>query len=346
MLKKILSVTAILSVIFFAGCGGKNAGANEENKALKNDTIAVSTVQASEQILTINKTYIATLEGEEQANVVAKLAERIVTLKAKVGMSVAKGQLLVELDKSGASSMYYQAQAAFLNAEKDLNRMKALYAEGAISQQMLDGVTTQYNISKANFDAAKDAIELVAPISGIVTAINANAGDLAMPGMPLITIANISRIKAVVSLGEKELLDLTVAQPVKLFSDLKPDFIVNGTITEISKSADVESRTFVMKAVFANSGDRWFKPGMFCNVQSQKKSGQKSIVIPVGAIVLKGTETGTYVAENGRANYRKIITGISDGKLTEVLSGVNKSDKVVTVGTGSLYDGAYIYEAQ
>ncbi|NUN10279.1 MAG: efflux RND transporter periplasmic adaptor subunit [Ignavibacteriaceae bacterium] len=343
--RKILSLI-VVSLIIFAGCGAKKTEDQPQEKSSGVDTIAVQTESVTEDVLTLRKTFIATLEGEEQANVVAKVPERIVAINARVGSPVQKGQMLIELNKSGAGSQYYQAQAAFLNAQKDLERMKSLFAEGAISQQMLDGVQTQFNIYKANFDAAKDAIELTAPISGIVTAITVNPGDLASPGMPLITIANISRMKAVVSIGEKDMADLYAGQTVKVYSELRPDFQVTGKISEISKSANVQSRSFEMKALFANSGDRWFKPGMFCNVESEKRSSAKSLVLPSTAVVLKGSETGTYVVNNGKASYRKIITGVTDGRFTEVVSGVSKGDKVVTTGAGSVYDGATVYEAK
>lgn len=346
MSKKIFVSTVIIGLVFFAGCGAKKGEENPQSKKQITDTIAVKAEPVTETVLTVKRTFIATLEGEDQANVVAKVPERIIAINAKVGSAVTKGALLIELNKSGAGSQFYQAQAAFLNAQKDLERMKSLYAEGAISQQMLDGVQTQYNIYKANFDAAKDAIELTAPISGIVTAINVNPGDLASPGMPLITIANINRIKAVVNVGEKDLLDLHQGQSVKLSSELRPELIINGTIAEIFKSANIESRTFVMKAVFSNTGDRWFKPGMFCNVDVEKKSPQKSLVVPSASVVTKTAETGVYVVEGGIAKYKKILTGMTDGKLTEVRSGLNAGEKVVTIGLGSLYDGAAVYEAK
>src|SRR3989339_1484873 len=105
--------------------------AAKKNSALDVVPVQVTKVEQKEIILT--KSFGGTLEGETQANIVAKLPERIVAIKVKVGDVVKTGQLIILLDKAGATSQYYQAEAAYLNAKKDLDRMEALYKEGAIS---------------------------------------------------------------------------------------------------------------------------------------------------------------------------------------------------------------------
>lgn len=326
-----------LSVALLTGCGKKEEG--EQKQHVLNDTVTVQVTKAVISDIKLTKVYSGNFEGEEQANVSSKLAERITNLKAKIGEPVKEGQVIVYLDKSGATSQYYQAEAAFLNASKDLDRMKALLKEGAISQQMLDGAQTNYNISKANFDAAKSAVEIIAPISGVVTAVNMNVGDVANPGMPIVTIANIKNMKAIFGVGEAEVGNFAAGQFVEIYSDLKPDLIQKGKIVQISKSADVTSRTFEVKAVFGNTKDNWYKPGMFCRVNTTLKSKNKCVTIPNSAIT--NTEKGNFgfVIIDGKASMRNLQTGITDGKITEIISGINEGETVVTIGMNNLRDG-------
>ncbi len=333
----------ILTAILFYSCGG-NEETKENNSANNvNDTIPVQTAKVELKDLKISKTFSGTLEGEEQANIVAKIPERITSIKIKVGESVKSGQLLVELDKSGASSQYYQAEAGYLNASRDLERMKALLAEGAISQQMLHGVQTQYNIAKANFEAAKSTVELVTPIGGVVTAINANVGDLANPGMPIVVVANISSLKAIFSVGEGDISNFAVGQPTEIYSELKPVLIQKGRIQQISKSADIQSRSFEIKSVFSNTYDRWFKPGMFCRVKVELKSQKGSLLIPNLAIVNNPNSKNVFVIENGKAVLKVIQTGLTDGTFTEVLSGLKEGETIATIGMNNLKDGSHVY---
>ena len=343
MKKLLLGASCILMITIYYGCAGNEEAKSEAASKAAIEIIPVNVALAEVKDLTLMKSFSGSLEGEEQANIVAKIPERIVTIKAKVGDNIAAGKIMVELDKSGASSQYYQAQAAFLNSEKDLKRMEALYKEGAVSQQMLDGTQTAYNISKANFDAAKSAVELTSPISGVVTAVNSNIGDLASPGMPLITVASIGKMKVIFNVGEEDIQSFAVGQPAQIYSELKKSLMQNGKISQISKSADVQSRSFEIKALFNNTSDRWFKPGMFCRVNVEMKSKKGSVVIPNSAIISESNRKGVYVISQDVAHFKNIEAGITDGIVTEILSGVTKGDPVVTLGMNNLKEGSKVH---
>ena len=84
---------------------------------------------------------------------------------------------------------------------------------------------TGYDVAKANFDAARSTVEITSPISGVVTAINVNIGDLANPQMPMATVANIGRMKAKFNVGESDVPSFYVGQSVQIFSEMNPDVI-------------------------------------------------------------------------------------------------------------------------
>lgn len=319
---------------------GKNNSAEAENSAETSaqDSVAVQTTAAQRQDITIEKTFSGTLEGEEQANIVAKVSERITSINAEVGSMVKAGQVLVNLDKTGASSQYYQAQANFTNAEKNLQRMQAIYDKGAISQQTLDGAQTAYDIAKANLEAARSEVELTSPIDGVVTAVNPNVGDLATPGAPLVTVAKISRMKIIFDASEAEVQHLQAGRAVRVYSEFKPEVIAEGRITLISRSADVNSRSFEVRAQFPNTADRWFKPGMFCKAETQLISRRNTLAIPNAAIINEGQNIHVFVVQNGKAYSRPVQTGISDGTVTEIVQGLQPGEEVVTQGMNYLKD--------
>jgi RND family efflux transporter MFP subunit len=333
------SFTLFLFTLFIVSCQGETEEKGEIKNPVELDTIAVHAVNAEVRDLSLSKTYTGSIEGEEQAYIVAKISERIVDMKIRVGDYVNKGKLLVELDKIGSTSQYYQAEASYLNSKKDLDRMEVLFNEGAVSQQMRDGAQTAFNIAKANFEASKSLVELTAPISGIVTEINGEIGDLAMPGTRIITIAQINRLKAIFNAGEQDIMNLMLNQPIQVYSELKPELVMDGKIIQIAKSADVESRTFEIKGSFSNSSDKWFKPGMFCRVKIILNNKKSSITVPIISILTSGNDKAVFVVNNGKASYRKVILGIADDKYSEVLSGINVNEKIVTVGMNNLKDG-------
>jgi len=337
-----IMLLAAASVVILQSCGEKPEDTNTKDKTSYVDTISVEAQVVELKELALTKTFSGTLEGEEQANIVAKIPERIMKVNVRVGEYVKTGSVLFELDKGGASSQYYQAQAAFLNAQKNFERMKNLLKEGAISQQAFDQVETGYDVAKANFDAARSTVEITSPISGVVTVINVNIGDLANPQMPMATIANIGRMKAKFNVGESDVPSFYVGQAVQIYSEMKPEVIQTGKIYQLSNSANVQSRTFEMQAMFTNTKDRWFKPGMFCRVNVNMQTKKDALVIPIAAVVKSSNGDGIYLINEDKSYYKTITTGITDGNLIEVTSGLKAGDKIVTLGMNNLKDGTVV----
>jgi len=296
-------------------------------------------------VLIVDRTYSASLEGEEQAHIVPKLSERVAGVHVRVGQAVRADQLIVSLDKSGASSQYYQAEAAFRNAEKSLSRMKSLYAEGAVSQQTLDGAQTAYDVAHANFVAARSVVQLTTPITGVVTAIGVSIGDLAMPGVAVGTVARIDHIKAIFSLNEVDVTAISVGQEVEIVSDARPDLKVRGKVVEVARSADVRSRSFEVRALFTNTPDRWFRSGMFATVRVRISSGAAVMSVPNVAIQTDGVTSRVFVVRAGRAYVRQVRTGITDGERTAITEGLVASDSVATVGVNNLRDSSLVVPA-
>jgi membrane fusion protein, multidrug efflux system len=339
---KVLSVAVSFSFLAIQACGEKPKDNETTDKTIYIDTISVEAQTVEIKELALSKTFSGSLEGEEQANIVAKIPERIMRVNVRVGEYVKTGSVLFELDKGGASSQFYQAQAAFLNAQKNFERMKNLLKEGAVSQQDFDLMETGYDVAKANFDAARSTVEITSPISGVVTAINVNIGDLANPQMPMATIANIGRMKAKFNVGESDVPSFFVGQSVQIYSEMEPDIIQTGKIYQLSNSANVQSRTFEMQAIFTNTKDRWFKPGMFCRVNVNMQTKKDALVIPIAALVKSSNGDGIYLINEDKSYYKTITTGITDGNLIEVISGLIAGDKIVTLGMNNLKDGTVV----
>lgn len=327
---------AILAVIMI-GCGGQ--GKSPEAATQKDAYIVpveVATVEMKQ--LSVTKTYSGPLEGEEQASIIARLSERVTAVKAHVGESVEAGGLIIALDKSGPSSQFFQAEASFRNAEKTLERMKSLYAEGAISQQSLDGTQTAYDVAKANFTAARSSVELTTPIAGVVTAVNVSEGDLTAPGGSLATVAKVGRMKIIFNINETDVPNLAVGQKVTVYSETRPETKMDGRIILLSKSADSRSRSFEIKALFPNTSDRWFKPGMFCKAILEITSREKLPAIPSAALLSDGLTNRVFVIRNGHSFQREVRVGVSDGVRTAILQGLQTGDTVATVGVNNLKD--------
>ncbi len=339
-------IVGALAVIVFGltGCGAGNKdqreGPGQEKQSAR--IVPVEVAVAGQKNMTVTKTYSGTLEGEEQANIVAKISERVTSVNARVGQVVEARHIAIGLDKSGVSSQYYQAEANYRNSEKTLQRMKSLYDEGAVSLQTLDGAQTAFDVAKANFDAARSTVQLACPISGLVTAVNVNVGDLTTPGAILVTIARVGTMKVIFSINETDVASMAIGQQVMVFSETRPDVTRQGRIIQLSKSADVGSRSFEVKALFPNTPDAWFKPGMFCKAGVQLSPREKALVIPAAAVQSDGVIDRVFLVRGGQSFQQKVEVGITDGDNTEIVRGLSPGDTVATVGTNNLKDSSYV----
>lgn len=328
----LISIISVLILFLIAGCSNKQEQEKLKENEILNQTVPVNVTVVKPKSLSEDKSYSGSLEGVDQANIVAKIAERVVKIDKQVDNYVNQGETVIELDKTGPSSQFLQAQANFVNAEKNLKRMQALLDAGAISQQQLDQTQTAYDIAKANFEAAKSTVVLTSPISGIITNINVNEGDWVNPGMEMATIAKINRMIIKFFVSENEIQDLRLGDKVTVWSESKPDLKIRGTITEISKSASSDSRTFQVKAEFPNTKDWWFKPGMFVRVKATLATKKDVVAIPNESIMHMDNKELVYVIKDGKPIEKDIKTGMTDGNFSEVMNGMSKGDSLITAG--------------
>ncbi len=266
------------------------------------------------KIMTVTKTYSGTLEGEEQANIVAKISERVTSVNVRVGQVVGPGSIAIGLDKSGVSSQYFQAEANFKNSEKTLQRMKSLYDEGAVSLQTLDGAQTAFDVAKANFDAARSTVELAC------SDLRNRDGGERERGRPD-DAGGGARDDRARRQHEDDLQhqrnrrhqhrDRPAGGGVFRCSVGRES--ARESIIQLSKSADIGSRSFEVKALFPNTSDNWFKPGMFCKAAVQLSPRENALVIPSASIQSDGVVDRVYLLRGGRSIRQIVDLGISDG---------------------------------
>jgi RND family efflux transporter MFP subunit len=277
-----------------------------------------------------------------------------------VGQKVTKGQLLVSINNSDLSAKQAQtsagiteAQAAFNNAEKDYQRFQNLFAENSASQKELDDQRARYEMAKARLEGAKQMknevqsqfayVNLRAPFNGVVTSKNIEAGDMANPGMPLVSVEGPGNFEVTASVPESEISKIksgtAVQVIVKSFDKTLP-----GTVTEVSTSAKNTGGQYLVKVVLDKT-EVDILSGMYATVQFpiEKKTDVSMVLVPQQAIVKRGQLTGIYtVSQSNTAMLRWLRLGRTFGDNVEVLSGLAADENYIVSAEGKLYNGANI----
>ncbi|OGS19924.1 MAG: hypothetical protein A2252_11430 [Elusimicrobia bacterium RIFOXYA2_FULL_39_19] len=185
-----------------------------------------------------------------QVEITSRISGRIARLHADEGDFIKKGQLLVELAHDEISAQYDQVSANYKNAEDNLTRYTELYKAGSISKQQLDGAQTQREVLTANMRNAKAQLDnafLKTPISGIVLSKNAQEGEIAFPGMSILTVTDPADTWIKIYVSETVLGKVKIGQSVNIKTDTFPDKIYAGKVVNIASEAEFTPKNIQIK---------------------------------------------------------------------------------------------------
>jgi RND family efflux transporter MFP subunit len=174
-----------------------------------------------------------------------------------------------------------------------------------------------------------------APFSGVVSARLLSEGALASPTTPVVTLVT-DEVEVVVNIEEARVGQVPQGRPAVLTVSAFPGDEFQAVVASVSPTADPRSRTFQAKVVPTNN-DGKLKEGMFAQVKIRGDERGNAILIPNQAIVQRSGKSVAFVVADGKAQLRELQVGITDGKQTEVTSGLEPGDQLIVAGQ----DGAH-----
>ncbi len=347
-------IIAIASII--TSCGNDTKQSVADNSPV----IKVNVNKVSES----NNSPFLSVSGKIQSVNSAELSTRMMGFVDKVtvnvGDKVNKGQLLVSINNTDlqaksaqANAGITEATAAFNNAQKDYNRFKNLFADNSASQKELDDMTARYEMAKARLESAKQMknevnaqyayTNIMAPFSGMITAVAADEGDMANPGQPLVSMESPGNFEVIAMVPETEISQIKNGSQVDVIVKSINESI-EGKVSEVSSSAKNTGGQYLVK-VALNKTDAEILSGMFVSVQFpvERKASTEMVLIPKEAVVTNGQLSGVYtVSQNNTALLRWLRLGRTFGNQVEVLSGLSADETYIVSADGKLYNGVKI----
>lgn len=346
----------------FAGISILYSCVGDTKKPLeKQATIAVTINQDNRQNSDSFITASGMTEAENSANISTRIMGYITAMHVTVGQQVKAGQLLVSIGnsdlqakKAQAEANVLQANAAYNNAKKDYARFVKLFEQQSASQKELDDMTSRFEMAKAALEGAKQMrnevlaqfsySNITAPFSGTITNTFSKEGDMANPGMPLLSIEGASRLQVSTIVSDKDINAIQPGMQVQVFvKSIEKE--QSGKVTEVSTSAKNTGGQYAVKIILEKA-DPSLRAGMYVNVKFPVKSeavakGPGKLLVPETALVNQGQLTGIYTIGNGdKAILRWLKTGGQYGNSIEILSGLSPDEKYIVSAEGKLYNGA------
>lgn len=357
-MKKLIAILSI-SAVLFTSCGKEK----KEEVTATEPAIAVKINGVSENQNSAFVTASGKIEAENSANLSTRMMGYVTKIHVKVGQHVGAGQLLVSIKntdlqakKAQVDASILQASAGFNNAKKDYDRFVALFKQQSASQKELDDITARYEMAKAGLEGAKQMrnevmaqfsySNITAPFSGTVTNTFVKEGDMANPGMPLISVEGASKLQVTAMVSESDITTIKKGMDVKVLVK-SSNANLTGKVSEISGSATNTGGQYLVK-INLDKVDSSVLSGMFVNVQfpvenSNSVSDAAILLVPKSALVTQGQLTGVYTIGTGNiAILRWLRLGKTFGNEVEVLSGLSATENYIIYADGKLYNGALV----
>ena len=290
--------------------------------------------------------------------------QQIAQILAEVGENVQKGQILALLDNADVKAKFDQqtaaleaakqnlnsAKAAFSEASSALKRAKNLAAKKAISSQELEQASAKEASARANLNSAKAQISqidaqiaeakdqlgkasVIAPFSGVVTAKKAQIGALTS-GEALFNIAKdgVIELSADADVAELAQIEVGMSAQAQIYGVKEA---VNGKVRLVPVSVDTSSRLGKVK-ISLDGGAKFIGSYAKAVIDLPEFS---ALALPAQAVSF--TDEGAFVTliKDGKAQKRKIQTGLRANGLVQVISGVSKDDEVALKAASLVNDG-------
>jgi RND family efflux transporter MFP subunit len=310
----------------------------------KNAPIYVSTQIIKNEKISSNFSFSGSFEPNKETKLSAEVQGKINSIPVDAGSYVHQGQQLVQLDNSLLKLQLQNTQIQIDGLETDVKRYTILANADAIQGVQLEKAVLglkSAKVQKATLleQIAKSSIK--APFSGYITAKLAEVGSFASPGIPLLQLTDISRLKFTINVSENDLNKFNSGKKFTIIPDAYPDITLSSSFPIIGSKSNNGS-SFPVQFSANNILNFKIKSGMFGKVSFDNSNKEIGIMIPVSATISSQNTTQVYVIQNKKAVLKNITISKKIDNNVVVSSGLSDGDVIAIDGFINLFDNANV----
>jgi len=360
-------IAAAVIVALGAGLYFHFSGSSPSSKAATAPQGApVVAADAGRQDMAVNFRTIGSVQPYTTVSVKSRVDGQVVAVAFQEGQMVKKGDLLFTIDPRPFEAALKQAEAALARdkallekAKLDLARYTELAKKDYAPKQQLDQAVANAASAAATVKADEAAVEharLQVAYTAIRSPIQGRTGNI------LIQLGNVVKANDTVSLvviNQTQPAYVAFAVPERNLPDIQRRMSegallvealpqgdkgapVRGELTFVNNTVDTSTGTIQMKATFANQPER-LTPGQSVNVTLTLANNAQVVVVPSEAIQIGPNGQYVYVVKQDMTvEQRPVVTGVNEGGMTVIESGVEAGEKVVREGQLRLFPGAKV----
>lgn len=353
-------VSVICSAVILTGC-------KKEQKTAPPPPL-VEVVDVIQKDVPISSEWVGTADGYVNATIRAQVQGYLIKQNYKEGDLVRKGQILFEIDPRTfeASLEFAKGQLAAQQARWDttkanLNRVKPLAEQNAVSQKDLDDATGAEQAAHAAVISAQAAVDkaqldlgftkIKSPVDGIAGIAKAQIGNLVGPGAleELTTVSTVNPIKVYAQISEQEYLHFiengkqsSQRRPLELILADGTVYPHKGEFAFADRQVDVRTGTIKIASLFPNPGNI-LRPGQFAKVRAVTDIKKGAMLVPQRAVTdMQGKYLVAVVGSDNKVGIRPVQVGEQVGSDWIVSKGLNPGDRIVAEGIQKVKEGVTV----
>lgn len=353
----IIAAVAVVAVISaFSMCGGKEeAKVSFETEKVQNTTIKNSI------------TATGTIEPVTSVTVGTQVSGIVSHLYVDYNSVVKKGQVIAELDRTNLMSELNTQRANLTSAQSDFNyqqanfnRYKTLFEKGLVSADEYESARLSFLRSQQTVNTAKESVQraqtnlgyatITSPIDGVVLSKSVEEGQTVAASFntpELFTIAqDLTNMRVIANVDEADIADVKEGAHVTFTVDAYPEDVFNGSVTQVRQAAKTTNNVVTYEVVIsAPNADLKLKPGLTASItiftmekanvvavsnKALRFTPTETMLQPEGKIIDTEAKAKVWVKEGNDFKAIAVTTGVSNGALTEILSGIKPGQEIIS----------------
>lgn len=335
-------ITLIVAITLLASCN------NEEKDLTKDISVPVSVIdlklKSIEKYIETTGTVYPVKEINKKSEIAGKyhlLTNPSTGKKYALGDYVKEGDKIIRLeDKEYENNIKINSLKLSLEIAKQIyDKQQSLFEKGGVTLSELKNAEIDYINSQYNYEDALIRLEkmhITAPFSGVIVDLPYYTPTTKVDaGSTMFKLMNYSKLFMEVSLAEKAHKEIRKGQKVKVTNYTIPEDTLSGVVSQISPAIDADTRSFKI-IIDINNPDLLMRPGMFAKGEIIVASADSSIIIPKDVILSKQRGNTVFVVDKGLAQERVVTFGLENPDEVQIISGLDKNDRLVVKGFETL----------
>ncbi len=329
-------------VLILSGCGAP-ADKGAAVKGMGGFAVPVVGVKVVPRVVLEKISVVGSLTANESIDVKSQVEGKVTEIHFEEGQKVAKGDVLLVLDREKLEASMAEAKANYDMAQTTFNRMKSLVDQGAVSKQEFDQVQSQVAAKQAQLDLISAQLAdmvITAPFDGVIGERQVSLGQVINKDRLLTVIIDDNPMKVDFHAPERYISQVHTGEAVELTIAAYPKDVFKGEVYFVDPQVDQLTRTFLVKARIPNE-DNKLRRGMFAKLDLIINEKEGALLIPETALIPKGDEVFVFtVDKDNKAQMVQVKTGIREIGSVEITSGLKAQDTVITEGYQKIGPGS------